>query len=431
MKWTMLAMAFYLGAIRKGTAMKLNRLFLTLGLVASIVALTFGLSIAHSAQAQGPTQRTPAPTQKVNLPNLARELLDSVVTDPETQILRDAYSRVNPSVVSITVRMPVSGSDLTTPFQNGGLQPYASAAGSGFVYDNAGHIVTNAHVVDNAQHIEVTFSDGTMMHAKIVGIDRDSDIAVIQAEGDTSHYQPVPLADSDKVSVGDLAIAIGNPFEQSGTMTHGIVSGLHRTVSALTQVADGSGTYTIPDAIQTDAAINPGNSGGPLLNSAGQVIGVNEQIESQVRQSSGVSFAIPSNIVKLVADALIKDGKIEHTWLGIAGTNLTLDLDEAMKLPAQTRGVYVADVQANSPASKAGLKAGNRTADVAGEQMKLGGDVIIAIDKQPVKVFDDLTAYLFINTHVGQKVTLTVLRDGQQQDVTVTLVARPQTQSKA
>jgi 2-alkenal reductase len=274
--------------------------------------------------------------------------------------------------------------------------------------------------------VEITFSDDTMMHAKIVGVDLDSDLAVLQAEGDTSRYAPLPLGDSSAVTVGDRAIAIGNPFQRSGTMTQGIVSGVHRSVDGLAQ-ASGGGTYLIPDAIQTDAALNPGNSGGPLLNNLGQVIGVNEQIESQVRQSSGVSFAIPSNLVKQVADALIKNGKLDHTWLGVAGVSLDLDLNEALKLPTNTRGAYLTGVQAGSPAAKAGLKAGvdSTTVQVSGNDVPVGGDIVTAVDGQAVQHFDDLSAYLFTKTKVGQTITLTVLRNGKTQDVKVTLGSRP------
>src|SRR5262249_15569831 len=158
-------------------------------------------------------------------------------------------------------------------------------------------IVTNAHVVDGADRIEITFSDGNQMFAKLVGIDEDADIAVIKAQGNTSAYAPLTIANSDNVQVGDRAVAIGNPFERSGTMTQGIVSGLHRSVDGIASAGNGQ-SYQIPDAIQTDAALNPGNSGGPLLDSNADVIGVNEQIASDVRQSSGVSFSIPSNLVK-------------------------------------------------------------------------------------------------------------------------------------
>jgi len=275
-----------------------------------------------------------------------RTAISQAQADSETQLLRDVYARVNPSVVSITVRIPRGANipDSAVPDQQGS-QPYAYAAGSGFIVDNQGHIVTNAHVVAGTDKVEITFSDDTMMRATIVGIDLDSDLAVIKADSDTSKYKPLTLADSDALTVGDRAIAIGNPFGRAGTMTQGVVSGLHRTVSGIAQANNG-GQYQIPDAIQTDAALNPGNSGGPLLDWQGNVIGVNEQIASEVRQSSGVSFAIPSNLVKLITEQLISNGKVEHSWLGIAGGDLSLDINEALKLPANQRGAYVSNVQA-------------------------------------------------------------------------------------
>jgi S1-C subfamily serine protease len=345
-------------------------------------------------------------------------------TDDESDLLKNVYAQVNPSVVSIDVRIPASTTGDSSGSQgNPGGAGAQFAAGSGWVYDTAGHIVTNAHVVQGTDQVEVTFSDDTQFHAKIVGIDIDSDLAVIQVQGDASKYKPLQLADSNALVVGDRAIAIGNPFQEAGTMTQGIVSGLHRSVQGLNQSQ--SGSFTIPDAIQTDAALNPGNSGGPLLNSQGQVIGVNEQIASQVRQSSGVSFAIPSNLTKQVIDKLIASGSIEHTWLGISGLSLSLDVNEAMKLPTETRGVLIESVSPNSPAAKAGLKAGTQQTIVNGGNALLGGDIIVAIDGQPVKRFEDMVSYLFTNTNVGQTVKLTILRGGKQQDVSVTLTARP------
>ncbi len=339
----------------------------------------------------------------------------------DTDMLHDVYTRVNPSVVSINVRIPATAGSSNPSQGQGQSGQYQYAAGSGFVYDTAGHIVTNAHVVEGTDQIEVTFSDDATFRAKVVGVDTDSDVAVIQVEGDISHYPALTLANSDQVVVGDRAIAIGNPFRRSGTMTQGIVSGVHRSVDG-TSVQN----YTIPDAIQTDAAINPGNSGGPLLNNRGEVVGINEQIASDVRQSSGVSFAIPSNLVKQVSDVLITDGKVVHTYLGIAGGTLTLDVAEAMKLPVNTHGAYVTQVQRGSPAAKAGLKAGAGTVSSLGTgDVAAGGDVIIAVDQQPIRHFEDLTSYLFTKTKVGQTVTLTILRDGKQQDVKVTLAARP------
>jgi 2-alkenal reductase len=349
--------------------------------------------------------------------------------DLQTQILHAVYAKVNPSVVSITVRVPASASATIpiVPRRNGQTQPqqqqYQYAAGSGWVYDSNGHIVTNAHVVQDADQVTVTFSDGAQFRATIVGIDADSDLAVIKVEGDASKYAPLTLADSDKVQIGDRAIAIGNPFERAGTLTHGIVSATGRSVQGA------AGNYVIPNAIQTDAAINPGNSGGPLLNANGEVIGVNQQIAAEVRQASGVAFAIPSNLVKTVADTLIKDGKITHSYLGIGGGTVTLDIIEAMKLPNTTRGAYVNQVTANSPAAKAGLRAGTVTENTDAGSVLLGGDIIIKVDDQAVRSFEDLTGYLYMKTMPGQTVKLTVLRDGKETVLSVTLAARPASRS--
>lgn len=389
-------------------------------LIPSFVTAVFGITIgmgvtgaAHTAQGQ-------------------------TSTDGETQVLHDVYARTNPSVVTLNVRIPASSAinnpNLPNPNNPGqgipgspnqGNNPNQSpdeyAAGSGFMYDTNGDIVTNAHVVVGTDQIEITFSDNTMMYGKTVAIDTDSDIAVVKAQGDTSKYPPLTLADSDQIQVGDRAIAIGNPFENSGTMTQGIVSGLHRLVQGLVQ------NFSIPDAIQTDAAINPGNSGGPLLNANGQVIGVNEQIASQVRQSSGVSFAIPSNIVKVTADALIKNGSIQHTYLGVAGITTSLETNQAMNLPANTHGALITGIQPNSPAAAAALQGGNtsQTVNVFGQDTPVGGDVVIAIDGHPIQSFEDMNAYLFAHTTVGQTVKLTILRGGKQQDMSVKLAARP------
>jgi len=378
---------------------------------ALLLAVTFGTAVGYGAA---------GPIQTVHSQN--------TVVDSETDLLRSLYARVNPSVVSIVVRIPAAqatrqGQSPVNPNQPN--QQFAQAAGSGWVYDKAGHIITNAHVVEGADRIEVTFSDGNMVRADVVGSDPDSDIAVIKATSDISAYAPLVLANSDEVTVGDRAVAIGNPFEQAGTMTQGIISGIGRSVEGLASAGNGQ-NYLIPSVLQTDAALNPGNSGGPLLNSNGEVIGVNEQIASQVRQSSGVSFAIPSNLVKQTADTLITDGKVVHPWLGISGTSLGLDINEALKLPENSKGAYVTGVSPNSPAFKAGLKGAASSNTVANNAaVPAGGDIIVAIDKQPVKNFNDVLAYIFNKTKVGQTVTITVLRNGQQQDLQLTLGPRP------
>ncbi|MBX3084328.1 MAG: trypsin-like peptidase domain-containing protein [Anaerolineae bacterium] len=387
------------------------------------ICLAFaGFTFGQSVNAQEPPT---AGSTQTNLPTVF-DLLVQYVGDPQTAILHNVYAHANPSVVSITVRIPSDQAQVMSPQSFGQNSPYAYAAGSGFVYDTQNHVVTNTHVIANADQIEVTFADGTMRHATLVGSDPDSDIAVIKVDGDMSAYTPLTVADSEAVKVGDMAIAIGNPFQRSGTMTHGIVSGIHRSVSGLTQSQDGGG-YTIPDAIQTDAPINPGNSGGPLLNMQGQVIGVNEQIESNVQQSSGVGFAISSDVVKVAADAIIGKGTLEHSWLGIAGTSLSLDINEALSIDANTKGVYVTAISSNSPAAKAGLLAGERRTQVNGAEFLAGGDVITAINGQAVNNFDTLTAFLFEHTKPGEIVTLTILRNGHQQDIKVTLQARPHT----
>jgi S1-C subfamily serine protease len=230
------------------------------------------------------------------------------------------------------------------------------------------------------------------------------------------------------VKVGQLAVAIGNPFGHENTMTVGFVSAIGRSIPADGGTSNVS--YTIPDVIQTDAPINPGNSGGVLVDDQGQVMGVTAQIDSPVRASVGIGFVIPSNIVQKVAPELIKSGHYEHTWLGISGGSLIPDLATAMNLKSDQRGALVNQVTSGSPAEKAGVRGSSQQTTINGESVNVGGDVIIAIDNQPIKTFDDLVAYLTSSTSVGQTVTLTILRDGQQQDVKVTLAARPTAEAR-
>ena len=344
--------------------------------------------------------------------------------------LEQIYEQVNPSVVNISVVHKLSAEDmenLQMPFFNlpeGHDQlpdQYQAGLGSGFVWDSQGHIVTNNHVVEGADKITVTFSDGTRLPAELVGADPDSDLAVIKVDLPAG-AQPLTLADSDTVKVGQLAIAIGNPFGLSGTMTMGIVSALERSLPANMGVGP---SYSIPDLIQTDAPINPGNSGGVLVDDQGQVIGVTFAIESSVGQSAGIGFAIPSGIVQKVVPVLINDGSFDHAWLGISGTSLVPELSSAMSLDDNQRGVLVIDVMPNSPAEKAGLQNSSDQVEIDGQQLPVGGDVIVAIDGQTLLDMDDLIAYLVGKTEVGQQVELTLLRDGKQETVTVTLMARP------
>lgn len=300
--------------------------------------------------------------------------------------------------------------------------------GSGFVYDNAGHVVTNYHVVQGATSIEVRFTSGFMGYATVIGTDLDSDIAVIKVDGPAEEFHPVPLGDSDALNVGQTVVAIGNPFGLNTTMTVGIVSALGRTLDSAHESPDGN-LFTAGDIIQTDAAINPGNSGGPLFNINGEVIGVNRAIISNNTTAegqptnSGIGFAVSVNIVKRVVPVLIEKGAYDYPYLGISSIpSLTLELVDALGLTTFT-GAYVTNVASGSPADQAGVKAGDR--DIGAGTLKAGGDLIVAIDGRDVRTFDELLSYLITHKGPGETVVLTVLRGEERTDLTVTLGKRP------
>ena len=337
--------------------------------------------------------------------------------------LRDIYQQVSPSVVNIqVVSQATAPLNLPNGIPDQGNQ-LQQALGSGFVWDKEGHIITNNHVVEGATSIEVFFQDGTSYKAELVGADKDSDLAVIKIDAPASQLFPVTITDSSNVQVGDLAIAIGTPYGLDETMTVGIISALGRSLRVDNQALTGS--YSIPDIIQTDAAINPGNSGGVLLNDQGQVVGVTAAIESPVQANVGIGFVIPSNIVSNVVPELIKNGTYEHAWLGLSGGNLLPDIAEAMKLDRNTRGILVASVVSNGPAEQAGIQGSSKQFDYQGTTINIGGDVITAIDGKATPTFDDLVSYLASSTKPGQKVTLDIIRDGKAMTVDVTLGTRP------
>ncbi len=344
------------------------------------------------------TQPTLTAPQPINLP--------PAVAD-EQAVLINLYQRINPSVVHIT----------TYVRQGNTLIP--NGVGSGFVYDAQGHIVTNAHVVQGADDLDVVFSDNSTLIGKIVGIDLNSDLAVVQVDRLPEGALPLPLADPKSLAVGQTVVAIGNPFGLDGTLTRGIISALGRTIPGLT-------TFNIPEAIQTDAPINPGNSGGPLLNLQGEVIGVNAQIETggTSRTNTGVGFAIPVSVVQLVVPDLIARGQHDWAWLGVRGGTLSDVQAEAMNLSV-TKGAYLSQIVSGGPAEKAGLRGSSGTRAVNGREVEVGGDVIIAIDQTPVTSFEDVLVYVSLQVAPGQTVTLTVLRDGQQMQIPVTLEKRP------
>lgn len=403
-----------------------------------LVALTLLFALSMSACASAATQ-TPAPattlpatstpqSQPTSQPQVSSSNPAEVFAASQGD-LEKIYQQVNPSVVNIRVTAQVSQTQSPFGFLFGQQTPSQSqtqeALGSGFVLDTQGHIVTNNHVIDGATTIEVTFEDGTVVPAKVVGADPDSDLAVIKVDNvSADHLHPVQFDDSTQLKVGQLAIAIGNPFGLQGTMTVGIISALGRALSADT--TNGlSTTYSIPDVIQTDASINPGNSGGVLVDDAGHVVGVTSAIASSTNSSAGIGFAIPSIIVEKVVPKLITDGHYDHPRLGISGTSLDSALATAMNLNPDQRGALVVDVQAGGPAEKAGLHGSTQTVTIENQNAQVGGDVIVAINNQPINSFDDLSTYLARYTDVGQTITLTVLRGAQKEDVSVTLDARP------
>ncbi len=302
------------------------------------------------------------------------------------------------------------------------------AEASGFVYDTEGHIVTNYHVVEGATALEVDFPSGYKAYGQVVGTDLDSDLAVIKVDGPTGTFFPLPLGDSNQVKVGQTVVAIGNPFGYSGTMTVGIVSAKGRTLDSEHLTQDGS-YFTAGDMIQTDAAINPGNSGGPLLNLYGEVIGVNRAIVSAssalggVPTSSGIGFAVSVNIVKRVVPALIQNGSYDYPYLGIRSLeSINLPEQELLGL-SQATGGYILEVVQDGPCDQAGLRGG--TIPTSYPDFYAGGDLIVAVDEQPVLVFGDLLSYILEYKSPGDKIVLTIIRDNQQKEVTVTLGERP------
>lgn len=386
---------------------------------------------AHSVPAAR-TEANPAPTLQ---PAQTAEF------DAEDRLLTALYHDRSPAVVAIRVQGRELGS-FGSPFQlpepedspapdeapmpdpHQGPEFRFMAQGSGFLLDGDGHIVTNNHVIEGANLIEITFSNGLITNAKVVGADPDSDVAVLKVEELPEGILPLPLGDSSQVEVGQRAVAIGNPFGLRSTLTVGVVSARGRTVRNR-QTRDG-GWYSIADVIQTDAAINPGNSGGPLFNSRGEVIGVNTAIRSESGTFEGVGYAIPSNTVRKVSEALVTTGSYQHPYLGVSMYELPLSTTVArqLKLPV-THGIFVSSLVAGGPAAKAGLRASDEMTRINGLPYPAKSDIIVAIDDRSVFSFEDILGYLATETKVGQTVTLTILRTGQQQEVQVTLGARP------
>ena len=370
-------------------------------------------------------------------------------------VLTQLFPKVQNSVVQVTS----SSKNSHDTFESG--------LGSGFVYDKDGHIITNYHVISlpgsmgppsSYNNITVTFSDGVSYDAKPIGTDPFSDIAVLQIQNMSSSLklEPLPLANSLDLKIGQPVAAIGNPFGLSGSMTEGIVSGLGRLIPSsenlpvnpneqpsplipplpdqdqdlIPSFSERTGSFSIPDIIQTDAPINPGNSGGPLLNLKGEVVGMNTAIFSSTGEFAGIGFAIPSNTIIKVVPSLISSGLYTHPWIGISGTDVTPKIAHALEL-REARGFLVTDVTANSPADKSGIRGGYKITSFNGKQIPLGGDVVLAIDNKTIRKIDDILTYLEREKKVGDVLNLTIFRDGKQQQISLTLAARPDSNQQA
>jgi S1-C subfamily serine protease len=402
---------------------------------ATAVVLEFSpIFIQHSAVAQeqhennlattiSSSSLSPSNQTDLKLQTLQTSSLQSSHPQSTTPLsLTDIFKKVENSVVQIT--STVSNPNELIIINGKRLNGNSTALGSGFIYDNKGHIVTNNHAVpdlsNNTNSVDVTFIDGNTYSAKVIHRDPFSDIAVLQLIGNFSDEKLVPLSitNSSTLQVGQPVIAIGNPFGLSGSMTTGIISQMARVLP------NPDTGYSIANTIQTNAAINPGNSGGPLLNMQGQVIGMNTAIISDTGSYSGVGFAIPSDDIMHIVPKLIQNRSYSHPWLGIAGGKITPEISEKVGFPKNYKGVMIAAVQSGSPAEKAGLRGFNQNISNGGNITRLG-DIITAVDGHPVRQMDEIINYLEAHKSVGDRVEVKVMRDAKIMDLTINLKARP------
>ncbi len=351
---------------------------------------------------------------RASAPTIGPEVTGAL--DAQQQILVELYRRVGPAVVSIDVSMAHPAmDDASAPGD------ITVSLGSGFLFDDQGHIVTNQHVIEDGGTFQVRFSDGTIVPARVIGSDVGSDLAVIKVDSLPADAAPLTLGDARAVAVGQTAIAIGNPFGLQNTMTVGIVSGIARSLEGQ---ATQRGTFRIPNVIQTDAAINPGNSGGPLLNIRGEVVGVNTAIRSESGSFEGIGYAVPASTVGRVVPALISSGRYEHPWIGIGMRDVEPQMAERFDFAA-AQGVLITEIVPGGPADRAGLRSGTQEAEFAGRPIAPDADIIIAIDGQRVLDSDALVSYIELETSGAQTVVFSVLRGGQQIDIPLVLGTRP------
>jgi S1-C subfamily serine protease len=346
---------------------------------------------------------------QVHQENVVYAVTEHIDQPKKPLTLVELFEKVESGVVSISTQKPTVDS---IAFFGG------AAVGSGFVYDNQGHIITNNHVIKNAGKITVTFTDGFSYDAEVIGADDSSDLAIIKVDREKSKLNPLPLGDSSITLVGQQVAAIGNPFGLSGSMTAGIVSQIGRLLPS-----EDSG-FSIPDVIQTDAAINPGNSGGPLLNMYGEVVGINTAIFSSIGEFTGVGFAVPSNTATKIIPSLIKNGEYSHPWIGISGRDIDPDLAKVLGLD-EAKGVMIVTVVTDSPADKADLRGSSQSKTMDDIEHIIGGDIIVSIDGNEVRKIDDILIHLQREKSVGDETELGIIRDNTESTITVILGDRP------
>ena len=346
------------------------------------------------------------PNQIPSVDQISANTKNTVIAQNKDLSLVEIFEKSEAGVVRINVKRPTADAR--------GI----GGVGSGFVYDTQGHIITNDHVVENAEKLTVTFLDGRSYKAKVVGQDLYTDLAVIKVNASSDVLQPLPIGDSSKLKVGEPIAAIGNPFGLSGSMSSGIISQVGRLLPSQDR------GFQIPDIIQTDAAINPGNSGGPLLNMRGEVVGINTAIQSESGDFAGVGFAIPTKTVQKIIPVLIKSKEYQHPWVGISGRDIDPDLADVLRLK-DARGFLVINVLDDSPAQKAGLRGTTETKEIDGIRYQIGGDVILGVDSKTVRKIDDILIHLQREKRVGDEMILQILRDGKISDIVITLHERP------
>src|ERR687884_404860 len=408
----------------------MHKAIIVLTIISIVLASLLGIQIIRDGNIAMTLLNTKPAAQVQNIPPLPVSNIEkssfnmsdtkissnaSTILNAQSIIFNQIFNNAKNSVVQITSTINTAIPNIII---NGNpLQRQSTSLGSGFVFDaDKGLIITNNHVIQGADKVDVTFIDGNTYSAKVIGADPFGDLAVLQITDDFSsqHLTALSLANSSQLQVGQQVIAIGNPFALSDTMTNGIISQVGRVLPNQEM------GFSIPDVIQTNAAINPGNSGGPLLDLHGNVIGVNSAITSQTGEFAGIGFAIPSNTVAKIIPYLIRDGKYNHPWLGIAGANLTPDLAQQLAMPRNSKGVVVASVTPGGPADKAGI-----VGSVQNDNTTPSGDIITAIDGHQIKRMEDVISYIEEQKSAGNNVIVTLNRDGQPHDLTLTLQARP------